>query len=114
MIQVGLLYAVRIGNARGKALKRQHQGKAAAHVSQKVRTDHDTAKGDERRDERRRPKDHAATRRLFRKSRRGKPGEHKADRRVRRVPARERLKTILDYAGRNIAPLTGLPITHHG
>ena len=52
MIQVGLLYAVRIGNARGKALKCQHQGKAAAHVSQKVCTDHDTAKGDERRDER--------------------------------------------------------------
>ena len=71
-------------------------------------TDHDTAKGDERRDERRRPKDHAATRRLFRKGRRGKPGEHKADRRVRRVPARERLKAILDYAGRNIAPLIGI------
>ena len=49
MIQTGLLYAVGIGNARGKALKCQHQGKAAAHVTQKVRSDHDAAKSDERR-----------------------------------------------------------------
>ena len=72
MIQVPLLYAARIGNARGKTLKRQHQGKAAAHVSQKVRTDHDAAKGDERRDHGSEPKDHAAARRLFLKGRRGK------------------------------------------
>ena len=58
MIQTELLYAVGIGNARGKALKRQHQGKAAAHVTQKMRSDHDAAKGDERRDHSRRPKDH--------------------------------------------------------
>ena len=49
MIQMGLLYAARIGNARGKTLERQHQGKAAAHVTQKVRADHDATKGDERR-----------------------------------------------------------------
>ena len=55
MIQTELLYAVGIGNARGKALKRQHQGKAAAHVTQKVRSDHDAAKRDERRDRSRRP-----------------------------------------------------------
>ena len=58
MIQTELLYAVGIGNARGKALKRQHQSKAAAHVTQKVRSDHDAAKRDERRDHSRRPKDH--------------------------------------------------------
>lgn len=56
MIQTGLLYAVGIGNARGKALKCQYQGKTAAHVTQKVRTDHDAPKGDERRDHSRRPK----------------------------------------------------------
>lgn len=56
MIQVQLLYAARIGNARGKALKRQHQGKAAAHVTQKVCSDNDAPKGDERRNHSRRPK----------------------------------------------------------
>ena len=61
MIQTGLLYAVRIGNARGKALKCQHQGKAAAHIGQKMCSDHDAAKGNERRDGSRDPKDHATT-----------------------------------------------------
>ena len=61
MIQVELLYAVRIGNARGKALKYQHQGKSAAHIGQKMRTDHDATKGDERCDRSRDPKDHATT-----------------------------------------------------
>ena len=73
-----------------------------------MRTDHNAAKGDERRNRSRRPKDHATARRLFLKGRRGKPGEHKADRRVRRVSARKRLKAVLDYAGRNIAPLVGV------
>ena len=57
---MGLLYAARISNARCKALERQHQGKAAAHVTQKVRTDHDTTKGDERRNRSGDPKDRAA------------------------------------------------------
>ena len=108
MIQTGLLYAVGIGNARGKALKRQYQGKTAAHVTQKVRSDHDAAKRDERRDHSRRPKDPTTARRLFLKGRRGKPSEHKADRRVRRVSARKRLKAVLDYTGGNIGPLVGV------
>ena len=58
MIQTELLYAVGIGNARGKALKCQHQGKAAAHIAQKMRADHDATKRDECRDHSRRPKDH--------------------------------------------------------
>ena len=73
MIQVPLLYAARIGNARGKALKRQHQSKAAAHVSQKVCADHDAAKSDKRRNHSGDPKDHAAARRLFLKAAAGSP-----------------------------------------
>ena len=111
MIQMGLLYAARISNARGKALERQHQGKAAAHVTQKVRADHDATKGDERRNHSGDPKDHAAARRLFLKGRRGKPGEHKANRRVCRVSARKRLKAVLDHAGGDIGPLVG--VTDH-
>ena len=108
MIQTELLYAAGIGNARGKALKCQYQSKTAAHVTQKVRSDHDAAKRDERRDHSRRPKDHTATRRLFLKGCRGKPGEHKANRRMRGVPARERLEPVLDHAGSDIGPLVGI------
>ncbi len=88
-----------------KALKCQYQSKTAAHVTQKVRSDYDAAKRDERRDHSRRPKDHTATRRLFLKGCLGKPGEHKANRRMRGVPARERLEPVLDHAGGDIGPL---------
>ena len=73
-----------------------------------MRTDHDTTKGDERRNHSGDPKDRAAARRLFLKGRRGKPGEHKADRRVCRVSARKRLKAVLDHAGGDIGPLVGV------
>ncbi len=114
MIQTQLLYAARIGNARGKTLKCQHQGKAAAHISQKVRTDHNATKGDERRNHSRHPKDHTTARRFSLKAAAGSPASIRPIAACAVCPLANDLKPSLITPAAIYDHLSGLPITHHG